>query len=827
MNPRPPAVGRGLARLARSVLFALALLPLSAWAARWTLVQFGAREGATLTPYGDWTEVLRDTDHTIYADPDGQPDHAGLVEADGIPEGQWAWFGIRGTTPILLQPGHRIIATFFNRTDEYAYLVVRVSFTDRDAPDPADPSHPWFTMQNGRYRDDGDWMPPHELVAMEFAVADAGQGNAIDGPASTGPCHLVNLSKPYNDTHFVLTKIEIADDADRCPPAAPVNVSVLPHATTTGVTDNAVRLHWEAPPDCATNPTGISRYLIYRDGVLHDSVDRRTTGLLGQDLEYLDLEVAPGSTHRYEVSAIDAALGGTYPVPGRMTQRVGNESPRSAPQNVTLPAWTSTTLIDPYGQLEYLGGFRLPAGHEESWEESSSAMTFRPDGNPSLDPTTELPGSLFLYTHLSREIAEITIPRPVRSTSIRDWPRARLLNGPVDLWPVIYEFDGVATSVPPGGTEYRVAGLAYHPAAGGLPALLYYGNCNFYGSEASAAGHGWFSLDLQSGGGGWFIGATPPDQVYPGLVTRLAFTLPAEWAAQHTGGRTLVVGDTFLSGGQVVANGPSLYAVAPWEQGRLPTHGEAISAVEMLRYSDAPELEHRVLNFRIDETGQGAAWLVAGKRSALAIAYRRTLGDLWYGDSLGNNDAYHDIPEPVFGDKGAGATDWKTGLMFYSPEDLADVCNGRRPASTPQPYCLFDLDRFSLRPEGGTGQAGGLAYDPASGYVFFIEHNGDPEFPSQPVIHVWHLLEAPASADPRIMIRRQDGLPVLNWEVAGELAETRLETATRVVGPWEDIGPGSTVADHPDIREYQVTLTPSVETRFFRLVSTASGGQGR
>ncbi len=810
---------------------AFVLLAFPSPAARWTLVQFGTNDVASVTPHGDWTEILRDRLHTRYVDPDGQPVHAGLVETPDLPEGRWAWFGIRGTTPIQLAPGHRVIATFFNRSEEYAFLVARVSFTDPDAPDPADAEHAWFTLQNGRYRDDGDWMPPGELVELEFAVADAGRGNVRNGPASTGAYRLINLSKPYNDPHFVLTRIELADDADRCPPLRPEGLTAGIHATTPGIAGNVVRLRWNPASDCATSATGISRYLVYRDGVLHDSVDRRTTAFLGTSLEYIDLEVAPGSTHAYELSAVDGALGGTYPLPGRMEFRVGNEGPRAGPVAITLPAWTAPALFDPHSQLEYLGGFRLPPDTQTDFEESASALTFHPDGNPDRDVagSAEQTGSLFLYTHFSRAIAEISIPRPSPSSNVADWPRARLLRGPVDLWPVVYESQGQPTSVPPGGTDYRVAGLGYHPASGGLPALLYYGHCNFYGSEATAPGHGWFALDLQSSGGPWFIGAPPPHQIYPGLASRLVFAIPADWAARHTGGRSVVLGDTFLSGGQIVANGPSLYAVAPWETGRLPVPGEAVSAVEMLRYSDAPALEHRVLNFRIDQFGQGAAWLVAGRRSALAIAYRRAQGDIWYGDSLGNNDAYHDLPEPDFGDKGAGATRWKAGLMFYNPEDLAAVCAGTTPAWVPQPYAVFDLDAFSRRPDGADGQAGGLAYDTSGNHLFYIEHNGDPESPSQPLIHVWHLREVLEPPRLSLGLRRDGTRLVLTWSPGATPPLPRLQAADVLdADGWIDLGIGTAGAPTPApadtvaVREHAVDAAATGPARFFRLFRPTS-----
>jgi hypothetical protein len=760
-------------------------------AGRWLLVQFGTNEASCVTPYSDWTQVLRHPRYSQFVRPDNEPSHQGIIESGTPPETEWAYFGVRGTTPIALRRGHKIIATFYNQTENFVLLNARVSFTDSDSPDPVDSSHPWFTLQNRRYRDNGEWMPPQELVEMEYYIADGDRLNAVDGPASTGLCRLINISKPDRDPTFVLTRIELSDEADWSPPGPPQNLGARAAATTRDVTGNLVQLSWNPAADGVTNATGISRYLIYRDGALYDTVDEETSAYLGTNLTYVDLNVAPGRTYTYTVTALDKAPNGTYPVSGRTSHRVGNESVPAGPVTIGTPAWRSESLIDPHGQLQYLGGFRLPEGMDEPWSYCGEAMTYYPGGNVGGDPTRELAGSIYLYTHLAREIAEINIPIPGRSTTIAEWPRAALLKGPTNLWPAVYADPEDATrlvSLPAGGADFRVAGLAYHPAANGVAERLYYGTCNFYGSDGAAPGHGWFDLALTQGGGAWFIGGVEPANVYPGLVAKLAFSLPTAWAAQHTGGRSLVVGDTFLSGGEIIIHGPSLYAVAPWEKGRLPAHREAISAIELLRYSDFTTLSNRVLNFHIDEFGKGAAWLEWSHRAAIAISYRRTVGDTWYGDSLGNNDAYFDIPMPIFADKGGSASRWKAGLMLYNPADLAEVCAGRKPAFEPQPYVVYDFDQFSLRPEGGNGEAGGIAFDPVGGYLFYIEHNGEPE-PAYALVHVWRL-RAPLAA-PRLSITLAGRVLAIQWETLNDASTQRLQAAASLdaLAQWNFAGP--------------------------------------
>jgi fibronectin type 3 domain-containing protein len=89
--------------------------------------------------------------------------------------------------------------------------------------------------------------------------------------------------------------------------------------TPTGLTGTAsngqARLSWNA----ATDDTGVTAYVVYRDGVAIATVT---------SLSYVDGAVTAGRTYSYAVSARDAA---------------GNESARSAPRTVAIPAGPDTT----------------------------------------------------------------------------------------------------------------------------------------------------------------------------------------------------------------------------------------------------------------------------------------------------------------------------------------------------------------------------------------------------------------------------------------------------------------------------------------------------
>jgi hypothetical protein len=754
------------------------------FATRWTLVNFGTNEASTVMPYPGWNQLLRHPAYTEFVDPDGNPDHAGITESGGIPEGDYAYYGVQGTNAINMQPGHTLVVTFYNRSDEYIYLPARLSVCDTNSPDPADGANPWHTISSTEYTLDGDWIPPYSLVEMEYYISNSNMVCAIDGPSSAGSNRVVNISKPDNDNRFVLTRIELTDEGDRVPPNAPTNLQVACIALTDEAT-NAVQLSWNAATDPGPYASGISRYLIYRNGALYDLVDPVVTEWLGNDLYYIDPNVAPDTPYSYTVTALDKAPFGLYPKANRPDSRVGNESAHAGPVTITTPFWNSITLVNPWTDLHYAGGIRLPYLASEPWAYASGGLTWYPSGNAGHNPATEWPGSLFGLTHINRGIAELNIPIPVLSTNIDDLPRAAWLHAEAtNLWPVIYD----GSSTPAGGTEHKVASIAYHPAAAGVGERLYYGLCNYYNTDPDAPSHGWIDTALATGFGAWHIGGMPPTNVYPGLTAAFLFAVPTNWAAAHLDGRSLWVGNTMLSGGAQICNGPSLYAVAPWSTGSLPTNGGSTAATMLLRYSPIGTVSNRVLNWHIDRFAQGGAWLETGGRHAIAISFRRPVGDFWYGDSRGNNNVYYDIPEPPFGDKGGSATAWRNTLMFYNPADLVDVAQGHRESWEPQPYALCDLQAFSMLTNVIEAEAGAICVSTSNNALFYIEQNGDPAYPDgYGLIHAWTL---ESGYQPTLQIHPESTNLAITWQTANDGRDYQLSASPSLdQPPWTNIGP--------------------------------------
>jgi fibronectin type 3 domain-containing protein len=89
---------------------------------------------------------------------------------------------------------------------------------------------------------------------------------------------------------------------DKFPPAVPIGLTAVPGTRT-------IELVWER-----NGERDFASYSVYRDG-------KRIADMLGSPA-YSDKDVKPGTTYRYQVSAVDSA---------------GNESALSGPAEAAIP----------------------------------------------------------------------------------------------------------------------------------------------------------------------------------------------------------------------------------------------------------------------------------------------------------------------------------------------------------------------------------------------------------------------------------------------------------------------------------------------------------
>jgi len=391
----------------------------------------------------------------------------------------------------------------------------------------------------------------------------------------------------------------------------------------------------------------------------------------------------------------------------------------------------SGALIRPE-DLVYLGAFRLPdtpgAQEDVGWEWSnwSSALAYYPDGDPD-GPDDGFPGSLFGVGHdHTQYVSEVSIPVPVISPDkdVEDLNTATTLQDFHDIRGDLF-----------GYMEMPRVGLAYLPAQAAQTAgRLYFAWAPHLDEGATAPTHGWCELDLSDPrpAGPWRIGD------YWNYVTGdYLFPIPPAWADTCVPGQYLATG-RFRDGGQG-AQGPSLFAIGPWNEGDPPPPGATIPAVPLLLYGDvytegAPTLE----GYHHSDEWTGGAWLTAGERSAVIFVGTKGTGDCWYGCADGT--VWPDEPPfpPECPERGWWSTGFVGQIIFYDPADMAAVARGEMEPWEPQPYAALNIDGYLYHI--GSGQqkyhVGAAAFDPERGLLYILEPLADGD---KPLVHVWRV----------------------------------------------------------------------------------------
>ena len=124
-----------------------------------------------------------------------------------------------------------------------------------------------------------------------------------------------------------------------------------------------------------------------------------------------------------------------------------------------------------------------------------------------------------------------------------------------------------------------------------------------------------------------------------------------------------------------------------------------------------------------------------GTRSVLYFG-RHGTGPYCYGEGTVCND-------PTSSSKGDHAYPYVSQVWAYDVQDLIAVKNGQKNPWDVMPYATW---AFKLPFEvTGNGRPGGVAYDPATQRVFWLERFGDGDWP---VITVWQVQAATTLSPP-------------------------------------------------------------------------------
>ena len=400
----------------------------------------------------------------------------------------------------------------------------------------------------------------------------------------------------------------------------------------------------------------------------------------------------------------------------------------AAGEDVFLPLVTATQAVSPSGELiqpsdlTYLGAFRLPDDAPEeigwAWSNWSSGLAYYPEGDPG-GGTDGFPGSLFGVGHdWNQYVSEISIPAPV------DSPAKNLddLNTAVTLQPFADIRGGLF-----GEMEMPRVGLAYLPPMGEQTSgKLYFAWAPHLDEGATNPSHGWSELTLENPqpAGAWRIGD------YVNYVTGdYLFPIPQGWADAYLGGMSLGTG-RYRDGGQG-AQGPSIFAIAPWQSGNPPPAGATLPAIPLLLYQDVT-VENGVTldNYHHSDEWTGAAWLTAGDKSAVIFVGNKGTGECWYGNPEG--------PCLECDERGWWSTGFEGQIIFYDPADLAAVARGEMETWAPQPYAVLNVDEHLYHITSGQQKhhLAAAAFDRANGLLYVMEPLVDDD---RSIIHVWRV----------------------------------------------------------------------------------------
>lgn len=414
----------------------------------------------------------------------------------------------------------------------------------------------------------------------------------------------------------------------------------------------------------------------------------------------------------------------------------------------------SATLVQP-SDLDYLGAFRLPDGTDDahSWAWARDAVTYYPAGDPS-GAADGHPGSIYGTGHaVWQYVSEVSIPNPVISPtkSLDD------LNTAVTL----QDFTDVRAGLYDSLNEILRSGMAYLPAQGdqatGKLHMSWGQHFQEEGSPELIPSHMWSELGLsdpQTQGAWWIDGQS----IYS--VNDYMFEIPEAWASTHATSYRLATG-RYRDGGWS-GQGPSLYAIAPWNEGNPPPPNTSLDNATLLHYDAAGVGEHTLNNYHHSDEWAGGEWLTEGDRSAVIFVGTKGTGDCWYG---GPNHEWH---HP---DRGWWSDGFVGQILFYDPDDFAAVAEGSMEPYDPQPYATLNVDQY-LYHVGGPQQKehiSGVCYDRENGLLYLFEPYVDND---KPIVHVFQIAEG----EPGVSWRN----PVNEHDVNGDGHVTSLDVLTQI-----------------------------------------------
>lgn len=420
--------------------------------------------------------------------------------------------------------------------------------------------------------------------------------------------------------------------------------------------------------------------------------------------------------------------------------------------------------------LIYRGAFRLPdVAGECDWTYGGHAMTYYPGGDTA--NSDNYPGSLFATGNdaVCQHVSEISIPSPLisQTKNVTDLPLATTLQAFSDIRSGLFgAHDNLV--LPRVGMEYLSA-----KGSQSTGKIHFSWGQHIQDFEVS---HGWcdVNLSIPKTAGPWYFGS------WTNYVTNdYIFEISPTWANS-------VVSGLFLASGRAregpwAGLGPALFAYAPWQDGNPPAKNSTLThMIPLLLYGTqqvgTPEIVttpgREVLGYSDADHWLAGAWLNAGDKSAVIFVGTKAVGESWYGFADGTVWPYEcnqpgepvcpEVPEFPYNDRGFWADSYSAQIMFYDPDDLADVARGIKESWEPQPYAFFEIDNYLFDPYSASKLESFLtrykrdlvisaAYDKSRNFLYIVERQVEDE---KGIIHVWqirNILPPPEGGDEAIV----------------------------------------------------------------------------
>jgi len=347
-------------------------------------------------------------------------------------------------------------------------------------------------------------------------------------------------------------------------------------------------------------------------------------------------------------------------------------APTATSTSTSTPTPTATTEV-PAGLLQptdlvYLGAFAYPSG--DAWAYSGHALAYYPGGDPT-GPSDGYPGSLYAAGSAADGFdlaGEMDIPEPVIADSFGDLPTASALQSLSDITGAWKDNCTYAAEC-----QYRdLDGLAYLPNVDRIA----WNVRDWYNVAAHDQDSlGWSNLDLTGAQGVWHIGDRPSDNdlFHNAKACNYLFRAPQSFADGNLDGKWLIAGNHREAGALGGSQGPTLYALAPWEDGNPPAAGQNLDALVLLYYRDIYGCvweaegdinEHPAPGvcdfpgYRAMDFWGGGAWVQTAEESGILIVGRKG----WGITATGRRPCVAATPAP----RTAGTTPIRTSLRFSS-----------------------------------------------------------------------------------------------------------------------------------------------------------------